>query len=392
MLEKVEILFIEDSETDFLLACQLFNHSKMSITRAATLAAGIEKLRTQQFDLILLDLAVPDSFGMTTLHKISSLVEQHPPIVVFTGSDDEASVIEALQNGAQDYLVKGGTDKETLERAIRYSIERHRVDRELRRTNEELVQLNRQLSLSRDEAIKANELKTQFVANISHEIRTPMSGILGLAELLADELEGQNREVADLIFQSAKNLMTLVNDLLDLAKVEAGRVEITNEQFQIRKLAKDVSAVFQHAAASKQIKLVSKVDDAVAVEGYGDSHRIRQVLQNLVQNAIKFTESGSVELHIESTMRAGRNNVRFSVRDTGKGISTEDQKKLFQLFVQVDGSTKRRHSGTGLGLALSKRLVELMGGEIGVESEVGKGTTFWVELPLEVGTPSSSLS
>jgi DNA-binding response OmpR family regulator len=114
MLEKVEILFIEDSETDFLLACQLFNHSRMSITRAATLAAGIEKLRTQQFDLILLDLAVPDSFGMTTLHKISSLVEQHPPIVVFTGSDDEASVIEALQNGAQDYLVKGGTDKETL--------------------------------------------------------------------------------------------------------------------------------------------------------------------------------------------------------------------------------------------------------------------------------------
>jgi signal transduction histidine kinase len=383
MLEKVEILFIEDSETDFLLAWQLFNHSKISITRAVTLAEGIEKLRSQQFDLILLDLAVPDSFGLTTLHKISSLVEQHPPIVVFTGSDDEASVIEALQNGAQDYLVKGGTDKETLERAIRYSIERHRVDRELRRTNEELVQLNRQLSVNRDEAIKANELKTQFVANISHEIRTPMSGILGLAELLADELEGENKEVAHLIFQSAKNLMTLVNDLLDLAKVEAGKVEIANEPFPIRKLANDVSAVFQHAAASKQIKLMTRVDDAVAVEGYGDSHRLRQVLQNLVQNAIKFTESGSVELHVESLKRAGRNDVRFSVRDTGRGISIEDQKKLFQLFVQVDGSTKRMHSGTGLGLALSKRLVELMGGEIGVESEPGKGATFWVALPLE---------
>jgi signal transduction histidine kinase len=386
MPEKVNILFIEDSETDYLLAWQLFNHNQISLTRATTLAEGIDQLRAHQFDLILLDLGVPDSHGITTLHKISTLVEQHPPIVVFTGSDDEASIIEALQNGAQDYLVKGDIDKKTLERAIRYSIERHRIDRELRRANDELIQLNKQLYLSRDEAIKANELKTQFVANISHEIRTPMSGILGLAELLADDVEGENKEIANLIFQSAKNLMTLVNDLLDLAKVEAGKVEITNEHFNIRKLGDDVCAVFQHAAANRKLKLISTVDDSVAVEGYGDSNRIRQVLQNLVQNAIKFTDSGSVELLVENAKRSGRNDVRFAVRDTGNGISMEDQKKLFQLFVQVDGSTKRRHSGTGLGLALSKRLVELMGGEIGVESKVGAGTTFWVILTLERDT------
>jgi signal transduction histidine kinase len=213
-----------------------------------------------------------------------------------------------------------------------------------------------------------------------------MSGILGLAELLADDVEGENKEIANLIFQSAKNLMTLVNDLLDLAKVEAGKVEITNEHFNIRKLGDDVCAVFQHAAANRKLKLISTVDDSVAVEGYGDSNRIRQVLQNLVQNAIKFTDSGSVELLVENAKRSGRNDVRFAVRDTGNGISMEDQKKLFQLFVQVDGSTKRRHSGTGLGLALSKRLVELMGGEIGVESKVGAGTTFWVILTLERDT------
>jgi signal transduction histidine kinase len=390
MPEKVNILFIEDSETDYLLAWQLFNHNQISLTRATTLAEGIDQLRAHQFDLILLDLGVPDSHGITTLHKISTLVEQHPPIVVFTGSDDEASIIEALQNGAQDYLVKGDIDKKTLERAIRYSIERHRIDRELRGANDELIQLNKQLSLSRDEAIKANELKTQFVANISHEIRTPMSGILGLAELLADDVEGENKEIANLIFQSAKNLMTLVNDLLDLAKVEAGKVEITNEHFNIRKLGDDVCAVFQHAAANRKLKLISTVDDSVAVEGYGDSNRIRQVLQNLVQNAIKFTDSGSVELLVENAKRSGRNDVRFAVRDTGNGISMEDQKKLFQLFVQVDGSTKRRHSGTGLGLALSKRLVELMGGEIGVESKVGAGTTFWVILTLERDTTIGS--
>jgi len=390
MPEKVNILFIEDSETDYLLAWQLFNHNQISLTRATTLAEGIDQLRAHQFDLILLDLGVPDSHGVITLHKISTLVEQHPPIVVFTGSDDEASIIEALQNGAQDYLVKGDIDKKTLERAIRYSIERHRIDRELRRANDELIQLNKQLYLSRDEAIKANELKTQFVANISHEIRTPMSGILGLAELLADDVEGENKEIANLIFQSAKNLMTLVNDLLDLAKVEAGKVEITNEHFNIRKLGDDVCAVFQHAAANRKLKLISTVDDSVAVEGYGDSNRIRQVLQNLVQNAIKFTDSGSVELLVENAKRSGRNDVRFAVRDTGNGISMEDQKKLFQLFVQVDGSTKRRHSGTGLGLALSKRLVELMGGEIGVESKVGAGTTFWVILTLERDTTIGS--
>jgi signal transduction histidine kinase len=389
MLAKVNILFIEDSETDYELAWHLFNHERMNITHAITLSEGIEQLRQNRFDLILLDLGVPDSYGITTLHKISSLVEQHPPIVVFTGSDDESSIVEALQNGAQDYLVKGATDKETLQRAIRYSIERHRVDSELRRSNEELVLLNKQLSFSRDEAIKANELKSQFVANISHEIRTPMSGILGLAELLSEELEGENREIAGLIYQSAKNLMVLVNDLLDLAKVEAGKVEITNEQFQIGNLANDVLAVFQQAAANKQLALTASIDDFLSADVYGDSHRIRQVLQNLVQNAIKFTESGSIELRIERSKQKKR-NARFIVSDTGRGISSEDQKKLFQLFVQVDGSTKRKHSGTGLGLALSKRLVELMGGEIGVESEIGVGTTFWFELPLEIKSSAST--
>jgi signal transduction histidine kinase len=216
-----------------------------------------------------------------------------------------------------------------------------------------------------------------------------MSGILGLAELLSEELEGENREIAGLIYQSAKNLMVLVNDLLDLAKVEAGKVEITNEQFQIGNLANDVLAVFQQAAANKQLALTASIDDFLSADVYGDSHRIRQVLQNLVQNAIKFTESGSIELRIERSKQKKR-NARFIVSDTGRGISSEDQKKLFQLFVQVDGSTKRKHSGTGLGLALSKRLVELMGGEIGVESEIGVGTTFWFELPLEIKSSAST--
>ena len=179
---------------------------------------------------------------------------------------------------------------------------------------------NIELEAAKNKAELSAQAKAQFLSSMSHEIRTPMSGILGLAELLADDVEGENKEIANLIFQSAKNLMTLVNDLLDLAKVEAGKVEITNEHFNIRKLGDDVCAVFQHAAANRKLKLISTVDDSVAVEGYGDSNRIRQVLQNLVQNAIKFTDSGSVELLVENAKRSGRNDVRFAVRDTGNGI------------------------------------------------------------------------
>jgi len=256
------------------------------------------------------------------------------------------------------------------------------------RSPQALEEANRSLALARDEAIKANDLKSQFVANISHEIRTPMSGILGLTELLTRQTEGETKIMAEHILASGQNLMLLVNDLLDLSKLEAGRIDLRKEIFAVEAVVERAILNFTALAADKGLALTSRVENSVGVV-YGDHNRISQVLQNLVQNAIKFTDSGTVEITAQlEKLTDNLTYTKFSVRDTGPGISQADQAQLFQLFVQIDGSTTRRHGGTGLGLSLSKRLVELMGGRIGVESEVGKGSTFWFSLPLENEAPS----
>ncbi|HEY9777723.1 MAG TPA: ATP-binding protein [Planktothrix sp.] len=282
------------------------------------------------------------------------------------------------------------------------------LNEELKQKNEELVNLygevknlnssleekvtlrTSELAAARDDAVRANELKTQFVANISHEIRTPMSGILGLSELLVNETDGESKQTAEYVHKCALNLMSLVNDLLDMSKLETGNFEVVKETFHIDQIIDDVLTGFYISATKKNLKLNQNIDKAVLGAVSGAGSRIRQVLQNLVQNAIKFTDKGFVEIIVQQ-QRCDENlsYVKFSVRDTGLGIAEEDQQKLFKLFVQVDGSTTRRHGGTGLGLALSQRLVQLMGGSIGVESSPGNGSTFWFIVPLELGAVES---
>jgi PAS domain S-box-containing protein len=268
--------------------------------------------------------------------------------------------------------------------------------KELFEANKKLAQMNEELerrvekrteelAAARDEAVRANELKSQFVANISHEIRTPMSGILGLSEVLTRETEGDARQTVQHLHNSAVNLMSLVNDLLDLSKLEAGRIEIADEVFQIDQLVDDVQSAFYILAKNKGLKLTHDIDQSLASGVHGDVTRIRQVLQNLLQNAIKFTDAGTIAIDVGLQIQdQGKSFIRFSVHDTGLGISAANQKKLFQLFVQLDGSTTRKHGGTGLGLALSKKLVELMGGTIGVESNGTDGSTFWFTVPLKL--------
>jgi osomolarity two-component system, sensor histidine kinase TcsA len=264
--------------------------------------------------------------------------------------------------------------------------EKNEVNKRLQQQLTETEKFRAEAEESRDEALRANALKSQFVANISHEIRTPMSGILGLTELLIQETEGEAKETAEFIFSSAKDLMHIVNDLLDMSKLEAGKIEIRNQLFHIDQIIDDVLTAFYISANQKKIKLIAKVDDTLKGDICGDGYRARQVLHNLVQNAIKFTDTGSIEVSAQPERRDETHQyVRFSVHDTGPGIAVENQKQLFKLFVQLDGSATRRHGGTGLGLALSKRLVELMGGVIGVDSTPGHGSTFWFTLPFKIG-------
>ena len=246
--------------------------------------------------------------------------------------------------------------------------------------------LDEELARARDEALASSRLKSEFLATMSHEIRTPMNGVIGMTELLLSQLQSeQQREMGRTIQSCARNLLVILNDILDFSKIEAGRFEINPWPFRPAQLLREVTALMTPRAAEKKLAISCEVDPRLEEQHLGDSDRIRQVLANILNNAIKFTDQGSVSisartLDVEPNSKAGI--VRFEVRDTGIGISSEAMPKLFQPFVQVDGSVTRRFGGTGLGLAISRRLVELMSGRIGVQSEEGRGSLFWVELPL----------
>lgn len=242
----------------------------------------------------------------------------------------------------------------------------------------------------RDAALEAARIKSQFLANMSHEIRTPMNGVLGMAELiLKTNLTPQQHEFGRVIFNSANHLLTIINDILDFSKLEAGEMHLQSLDFDLKDCLQTVIDVLSSQAEVKGLQLTASIDPQVPRKLQGDPVRLRQVLLNLISNAIKFTDVGEVvvqvnslgeEREIEDTKHSNSQSIvclLFSVRDTGIGISLAGQKKLFQSFTQVDASSTREYGGTGLGLAICKQLVEMMKGEIGVESEPGKGCTFW---------------
>ena len=230
----------------------------------------------------------------------------------------------------------------------------------------------------------ANRAKSDFLARMSHEIRTPLNGVVGMIDLLvATGMTEIQQRYAQLAREAADGLMAVINDILDFSKIEAGKIEIENIEFELHKLVEDLAELLGPVAAKKNLVLASILNSDIPHKLLGDPNRIRQVLTNLVNNALKFTSTGSVIIRaVQQRTEKDRAILRVSVHDTGIGIPHDRVDRLFKSFSQVDSSTTRKFGGTGLGLAISKRLVELMGGEIGIESEEGKGTTFWFTLNL----------
>jgi signal transduction histidine kinase len=247
------------------------------------------------------------------------------------------------------------------------------------------------MEVARDAAVQANRAKSTFLANMSHELRTPLTAILGYAEIMQEDLKQSSRPqmLADVghILGAGNHLLTVVNDLLDISKIEAGRMGVDARPFHVPDLLRDVQHTVMPLAERNRNELQFEINEDVGI-ATGDPIKLRQILANLLSNACKFTENGKVLLRCWRDQNGSGDQVYFAVSDTGIGISPDDLPRLFHEFSQLDSSFTRRYSGTGLGLVLCKRFAELMGGSISVESEPGKGSTFTLRIPAEA--PSGS--
>lgn len=377
---KPHVVLVEDDD-HFILPMRYALESRGA--QVTVLTRGREALEflanpEKDVDLILLDIGLPDVDGFQVLTQLQGAHGvTRWPVIMLTASGELRNVVEAFQHGAYDYLVKPVRMEEFTAR-IGSCLEKKRLRDELETSNRELVK-------ARDAAEANARFKSEFLANMSHEVRTPMNGIIGLTDLVLEgSLERHQRENLEMIRGSMDVLLHLINDILDLSKIEAGRLALDPHDFDLRRIVENVGELMRPAAQDKGLTLISALAMDAPRMVRGDSIRLRQILLNFIGNAVKFTSEGSVTLWVRSV--PGTYRFRFEVRDTGIGIAREKRDLLFESFVQADISTARRYGGTGLGLSISRSLVELMHGTIGLESEEGLGSLFFFEVDLAPAT------
>ena len=381
-MKPTRVLLIEDSPADARLIGEMLREAQdkglaFVLVWADSLAAGAQLLREGGIDVILLDLGLPESCGLDTLQRLRECAPPAPTLVVLSGLTDEDIALRALQSGAEDYLVKGQVDSALLVRSIRYAIGRS--------------QAAAALVAAKEKAEVASRAKSAFLAHMSHDLRTPLNGILGFAQILQRDsalTPAQARAVAA-IHQSGEHLLALISDILDLAKIEAGKFELMSDPFDLQDTLRVVVEIVRMRAEQKpQLKLSCELADDLPAAVRGDEQRLRQVLLNLLDNAVKFTPAGEVSLRARFVAPS---RIRLEVADTGIGMSEEECARLFQPFAQA-GDAQQRRSGTGLGLVISQRFVRLMGGNIELRSEPGVGTRVSFEIdapPVRVGSRSA---
>ena len=385
---KQKILAIDDMPANLMtLGAALGEAFDLQIATSG--AAGLSLAAAAPPDLILLDVMMPGMDGYETCRRLKAEPRLSSiPVVFVTALGDSAAERAGLALGAADYITKP-INVDIARQRIGNLLERERLHREVESHRDHLEQLVQKrtlaLSIAKEAAESATRAKSIFISNISHEQRTPMMIIMGMTDLAL--LRATDPEQADLLGRakaSSAQLLALINDLIDLTSLEANRLSLEPDDFVLAGVLDTLGGLCGANAGAKGLQFrIAAAPELAAMPLYGDAPRLEQILLNLIDNAIKFTPQGSVGVAatlVEETTHDAR--LRFEVRDSGIGIAAADQKRIFSLFEQADGSSTRPYGGTGLGLALCKQLVVLMGGTIGVDSRPGEGAVFWFTLRL----------
>ena len=396
--DNLNILVVDDTSANLKTLTAILSERGYQVRPAINGEIALNTARKKLPDLILLDIRMPGMDGYEVCRRLKEdQLTRDIPVIFISALDETMDKVKAFELGGVDYITKPFQAEEVLAR-VKTHLSLRQMQAQLEHQNTQLQQANAKLK-------ELDRLKSQFLANMSHELRTPLNSIIGFTGIMlqgiAGELNDEQKKQLNMVYESAKHLLGLINDILDISKIEAGKIEITPSQFEVKEIIQTVKKMVSPMIEEKGLTFQVAISEDVPSTIYHDKNRIKQVLINLLSNASKFTESGQISLRVRSSMlypgssleefkkedlssiQHPVSSIFFSVSDTGVGIKSEHLPEVFDEFKQIQGPLKGKTAGIGLGLAISKKIVEIMRGRIWAESEYGKGSCFQFVIPME---------